>query len=181
LKIPKSIFTERLLLRCWNQDDADELLPILKNNIGHLKDWIPERVASPVPLPELKIRLAEFINNFESEKEFRYAIFSLDEKTLLGEVSLFPRSDTKRVNLKDADRVEIGYWLRSDITGRGYATEASKAMMDLSISILKMNRIEIRCDADNLPSAAIPKKLNFILAETKEDADPNKMVWYLEV
>lgn len=181
MKIPESIFTERLLLRCWKQDDAKELLPILKMNVEHLKDWIPERISSPVPPADLRKRLNSFIIDFDNEKEFRYAIFSIDEKTLLGEVSLFPRSDTKRVKLKDADRVEIGYWLRSDITGRGYATEASKAMIDLSISILKMKRIEIRCDADNLPSAAIPKKLGFILAETKEGADPNKMVWYLEV
>lgn len=93
---------------------------------------------------------------------------------------MFPRSESGRVQLDVADRVEIGYWLRSDVTGKGYATEASKAMMDLSISILKMNRIEIHHEADNLPSASVPKKLGFKLSEKGEGEDESKMVWYYE-
>jgi len=180
LKVPESILTERLLLRCWKVSDAEKLLPILKSNVDHLKDWIPERVSAPAPLTELKRRLTSFNNDFISQKEFRFAIFSNEEKELFGEVSLFPRSADERVHLNIADRVEIGYWLRSDATGLGYAMEASKAMIELSNSFLKMKRIEIRCDAANVPSAAIPKKLGFILAEIMPDQDPDKMIWFLE-
>jgi RimJ/RimL family protein N-acetyltransferase len=43
-----------------------------------------------------------------------------------------------------------------------------------------MKRIEIRCDAANVPSAAIPKILGFILSEIVPDQDPDKMIWFIE-
>jgi len=180
VKIPDSILTERLLLRCWKVRDAEKLLPILKSNVDHLKDWILERISALAPLTELKRRLTSFNNDFISQKEFRFAIFLKDEKELFGEVSLFPRSADERVNLNIADRVEIGYWLRSDATGSGYAMEASKAMIELSTSLLKMKRIEIRCDAANVPSVAIPKRLGFILSEIMPVQDLDKMIWFME-
>ena len=167
-------------MRCWKLRDAEILLPILKSNVDHLKDWIPERVSAPAPVTELKRRLTSFINDFIAQKEFRFAIFSKDEKELLGEVSLFPRSADERVHLNIADRVEIGYWLKADATGFGYAIESTKAMIDISINVLEIKRVEIRCDADNLSSVAIPKKLGFILEEIKPKFDPKKMIWFFK-
>ena len=34
----------------------------------------------------------------------------------------------------------------------------------------RLTHVEIRCDARNLPSAAIPKRLGFVLAATLPDA-----------
>ena len=63
----------------------------------------------------------------------------------------------------DADRAEIGYWLRSDMTGQGLVSEAVRAVLDVASSLSKVSRVEIRCDARNLPSAAVPRRLGFAL------------------
>ena len=53
-------------------------------------------------------------------------MFTLRERKLLGEVALFPRAAAGRVLFADADRVELGYWLRADETGRGLVAAAAK-------------------------------------------------------
>jgi RimJ/RimL family protein N-acetyltransferase len=175
--VPKSIQTKRLLLRCWESDDAEILSPVLQSNFEHLKEWIPERISKPASLAELELRLSGFKSDFNAGKEWRFAIFTSDEMTLLGEVSLFPRNKDGRVNFEFADRVEIGYWLRSDVTGKGYATEAAEAMFILSKSLKSIKLVEIRCDSENVPSAAVPNRLGFQLAQPDE-LKPGKMVWY---
>ncbi len=88
---------------------------------------------------------------------------------LLGELSLFPRSATARVPLAESDRVEMGYWLRLDENGHGFVTEAARAALDVAASIERFTCVEIRCDARNEKSSAIPKRLGFQLARTIVD------------
>ena len=160
------IRTARLLLRPWVADDAAALLPVLEANRSHLKPWIPARVSEPAPLPVLAERLAAFAADFAADREWRYALLSPDDGRVLGEVSLFPRSSEGRVPFTAADRAEIGYWLRADVTGRGLASEAAQAMVDLALTMPALRSVEIRCDARNAASGAVPRRLGFALTET---------------
>lgn len=164
--LPEQFRTDRLLLRRWRAADAAALAPVLEANVAHLAPWIPWRVAEPVPPPELAARLAGFAEGFDAGREWRYGLFLPDGATPLGELSLFPRSAAGRVPLAEADRVEIGYWLRADMTGRGLVTEAVRAALDLAAMLPGMRSVEIRCDARNAPSAAVPRRLGFELTET---------------
>lgn len=57
--------------------------------------------------------------------------------------------------------MEIGYWLRPDVEGRGFVSEMVKLMTGFAFAHLKAERIEIRCDAVNTRSAAVPRRLGF--------------------
>ncbi len=153
-------------MRPWRAEDASALHPILVANWKHLGPWIPARVATPVPVPELEVRLAGFGDDFASGREFRYGLFAPDGREVLGEAGLYPRSATRRVPLSQASCVELGYWLRADLTGQGLVTEASRALVALAETLPQLTHVEIRCDARNAPSAAIPKRLGFTLATT---------------
>ena len=153
-------------MRPWRAEDAMALQPILEANWEHLGPWIPARVATPVPVPELARRLAGFGDDFATAREFRYGLFSPDEREVLGEAGLYPRSASARVPYAAADRVELGYWLRADLTGRGLVTEATRALMAIAVRMPRMVLAEIRCDARNAPSAAIPRRLGFVLETT---------------
>ena len=85
---------------------------------------------------------------------------------MLGEAGLYPRSATGRVPLSEATCIELGYWLRADLTGRGLVTEASRALIAVAQSLRGLTHMEIRCDSRNEPSAAIPKRLGFALTST---------------
>ncbi len=53
---------------------------------------------------------------------------------------------------------EIGYWCRTSMTGRGYTTEAVKALLRLAYAAPDVHRIEIRCDPLNRASARVIRK-----------------------
>ena len=166
MPLPVELRTPRLLLRPWREDDAAALHPILQANQAHLGPWIPARIATPIPIPELARRLAGFAADFASAREWRYALFGPNEGEPLGEVGLYPRSATARVPYADADRAELGYWLRADATGQGLVTEAARAVLAVAATLPRISHIEIRCDARNAPSAAVPRRLGFVLAST---------------
>ena len=171
MTIPIELRTERLLLRPWRAGDAAALHPILEANWTHLGPWIPARVATPAPVPELAARLSGFEADFAADREWRYGMFSADAHEVLGEIGLYPRSATTRVAYRDADRIELGYWLRADCTGRGYVTEAARALIGVASLLPRVGCIEVRCDPRNTASAAVPRRFGFTLAATVEDAD----------
>lgn len=173
---PAALRTARLRLRAWRAGDAAALLPILEANQTHLTGWIPAYVSSVVPLPELEQRLAGFGEDFAANRNWRFAIFDQAAR-IMGEADLFGRSDTARVPIGQATRLEIGYWVRHDETGRGYASEAARALVQLGRQMSGIEAIEIRCDPRNANSYAVAQRLGFRHERTAEDT----MVWVLEL
>ena len=170
MTVPTQIRTSRFLLRPWQARDAALLQPVLAENWEHLSPWIPRRVADPATVSEVEQRLEAFAADFANELKWRYGMFAHDEQTVFGEVDLFPRDSVERVTYLAADRAEIGYWVRKDMTGRGLVTEGVEAIMGVARGLERIGRLEIRCDAANLASSAIPKRLGFALDRTIEEA-----------
>jgi RimJ/RimL family protein N-acetyltransferase len=61
----------------------------------------------------------------------------------------------------------IGYWLRTDRTGRGLATDASATLVGAALALPGVSRVELRCDEANVRSAAIARRLGFALVRTE--------------
>jgi RimJ/RimL family protein N-acetyltransferase len=175
--IPLTLRTARLLLRPWTPEDAAALHPVLSANVAHLGSWIPRHVSRPVPPAELAARLTGFAADFAALRAFRFAMLTPDGTRVLGEADLFPRAATGRVPLADADRAELGYWLDNAATGQGLATEATRALFDVAATLPGMTHVEIRCDAANEASAAIPRRLGFHLASVEGETQ----VWRKEL
>ena len=180
--VPDHLRTERLLLRRWRPEDAALLQPVLAANVTHLQPWIPWHVAEPLPEDQLAVRLAGFAADFDAGRQWVYGILAADAGTVYGGVGLYPRAGGGRVPFDAADHVEIGYWLRADVTGQGYATEAAGAVATLADALPGMTRLEIRCDARNMRSAAVPQRLGFRHARTLGTRAPGEppsalMIW----
>lgn len=158
---PPRLRTERLVLRRWSPDDAPLLHPVLDANAAHLTPWVPAPVVACEPLPALEARLARWAADFDAGREWLYGVFPPEEHEVVGGVGLYPRGPAGRVPFDAADHVELGYWLRADATGRGWATEAVQAALTVACALPGMSRVAIRCDARNVRSAAIPARLGF--------------------
>lgn len=74
-----------------------------------------------------------------------------DSGKLIGTCGLFVESDEHR-------RAGMGYTLNRAHWGRGYTTEAVKAMIDYGFSQLEYNRLEAMCFLDNFASARVMEK-----------------------
>ena len=80
------------------------------------------------------------------------AVETLDDGKLVGEVSLIWRS-------VEARQGEMGWIFHPAFQGRGYASEAANAMLDLGFTAGDLHRIFARCDARNEPSWRLMERL----------------------
>ena len=58
---------------------------------------------------------------------------------------------------------EIGYWCRQSFEGKGYITEAVKGITRFGFEVMSAERIVIRCDEQNVRSAAVARRAGFTL------------------
>ncbi len=64
--------------------------------------------------------------------------------------------------------IEIGYWVRTDATGQGYATAAAKVLTGAGLALADVTHVEIHCDEANTRSAAVPRRLGYQLIRVDE-------------
>lgn len=56
------------------------------------------------------------------------------------------------------DRAEIGYAIARRFWGRGYVTEAARGIIDFGFKRMGLNRIEARCEPENVGSSRVMEK-----------------------
>ena len=149
------IRTERLLIRCKRPADAPLLKRAVDSSLDHLRQWMPWAMQEPSELWVIEERIAGFQREFQRGEDRTYAIFNPEETEILGGIGLHPG--------EFPGTLELGYWLRTDQTGQGLATEAAAALTQAAFTELGAKRIEIRCDPRNFRSARIPERLGFRL------------------
>ncbi len=66
--------------------------------------------------------------------------------------------------------LEIGYWIDTGHTQRGYAGEAARLLTEAALALPGISRVEIHCDQANHVSARIPPSLGYRLDRIEEDA-----------
>jgi ribosomal-protein-serine acetyltransferase len=73
---------------------------------------------------------------------------------------------------------EVGYWLRSDMSGRGLMTEAAAAVVEYSFAELGIHRLELRAGVENYPSLRVAEKLGFRRGGLLRHASRNAWAYY---
>lgn len=144
------IRTERLLLRPFAPGDLDALVAIHGDPdvVRFLYDGVRTH-------EDLRPVLEEKATRTELAKEgdsLNLAAVAAETGELVGDVVLFWRSEEHRMG-------EVGYILNPAHAGRGYATEASRALLRLGFEELGLHRIVGRLDARNAASARVLERL----------------------
>ena len=80
--------------------------------------------------------------------------------TLRGDGSLIGNCGLRRKPGNDWE-ADLGYELAPECWGRGYATEAAGALVNLGFRELALDRISSWCIAENTPSARVLERLGF--------------------
>lgn len=151
---PICLFTSRLLIRCWQPEDAPHLREAIEVSLDHLQPWLPWAASEPSDVATVRERIARFVRDFRSGADFVYGIFDRDRNEVLGGTGLHPRNQV--------DDLEIGYWLRKSATGRGLATESTRALTTAAFaSFPNLRTVTIVCDPANVRSAAVPARLGY--------------------
>ena len=143
-----SLFTERLLLRPWDDMDAEELLKLASNK--EIAQWCGWE-------PHTNIRDSLFaLHNFLETKE-TYAVCLKDNGQLVGSIGLM--FDT--VVAQNKDECELGFWIGEQYQRNGYAFEASQALIERAFDELDVSEIYASYRIENIQSKRVLEKLGF--------------------
>jgi RimJ/RimL family protein N-acetyltransferase len=100
--------------------------------------------------------------------------FALIRKTdglLIGSCSLTINGQTNK-------QASMGYVLRRDVWGQGYATEGAKAVLDFGFQTLALHRIWATCRPDNIGSAKVMQKIGMEYEGRLKDDKFFRGEWY---
>jgi RimJ/RimL family protein N-acetyltransferase len=155
IDFPEEFTTERLVIRMPKPGDGQAVFEAINASIQELKPWMPfaqnNQSAQDV---ELNIREAHI--NFLKREDLRLLVFLKKTGELVASTGLH------RIDWS-VPKFEIGYWINSRFSGKGYMTEAVSGITDFAFRELKARRVEIRCDVKNKKSRAIPERLDYSL------------------
>lgn len=153
-EFPFSFTTERLMIRGLLPGDGPIMRTAVLESAEELRPWMPwaVNVASP---EEYEVLAREGHLKFLAREDLGLMLFLKGTDTLVG------RSGLHRINW-DVPKFEIGYWVHSAHARRGYITEAVEGITRFAFAELGARRVEIRCDAKNVRSAAVAQRLGFI-------------------
>ena len=144
------IRTERLALRPFTRGDVDAVFAYRRR-----EDVARYLFDVPLSRDECALAVQQRIGQIALEQEGDKIILAVELAqggALIGEVSLIWRST-------DARQGEVGWIFDPDHHGRGYATEAANAMLDLAFGPGDMHRVAARCDVRNEASWRLMQRI----------------------
>ena len=170
---PYRIETERLVIRCYEPDDAPLLKSAVDASVEHLRPWMPWARFEPQTIDEKVELCRSFRGQFDLDQNYVYGIFSPDESELIGGAGFHPRSDE--------GSLEIGYWVAAGALGQGIATEVTAVETRVGFEVCGLDRIDIQVEPRNERSLRIPRKLGFTeegtlrrRLEPSDDGEPRR-------
>ena len=146
-----TLFTERLVLRQMNHDDADEVY-FLRSDDEMLK-YVGRPKATSV---DEIIKWIEMVNDSIFKNEgINWAISLKEDPKLIGIIS-FWRID------KQHYRAEAGYVLHPNYQKKGIMDEALKAILHYGFHALKLHSVEANIDPENTASKLLLERNGFV-------------------
>ena len=164
------IRTDRLLLRRFEGADLDAFHAY--HSLAETARFLPGPAKSYTKSMEYVGKYANFV--YEKEGDWlSLAIEAKEEPGLLGEVVL--------KWLPGRGQAEVGWSMAPQARGKGYATEAATAVLDLGFGELGLRRVEARLDELNTASAALCQRLGMRLEARHVDKWFYKDQWATEL
>jgi RimJ/RimL family protein N-acetyltransferase len=144
------IVTERLALRPFSRGDVDAVYSYRSR--ADVSEYLFDHPMTHEECAEaVRARTGQVAFSGEGDK-IVLAAERREDLRLVGEVSLIWRS------VPDL-QAELGYIFHPDVHGRGYASEAARALLAFGFEVMGLHRIYARCDARNGASERVMQRL----------------------
>lgn len=147
LELPH-IKTERLIMSSPHVSDLEKIKSILNTNEDYSKNTV--NIPYPYTIENAKfwLNLAEV--GIKNQNQFIFVIRLKNTNELIGGIDL-------GVN-KQFHKAELGYWLDKKHWNNGFATEATKAIINFGFKELNLKRIFATHFEENLSSGRVMEK-----------------------
>ena len=150
-----TISTSRLLLRPIRVADAETIWPHVSDpEISLYMSWNPHR-----SIEETRTFIADVERRALEGGAFTWAIVERESGRIIGLVSLIAILRTHRA--LRYDKAELAYWIGRPYQGRGFATEACRAIIQYAFANLSLHKITVAHDLLNDASGKLISRLGF--------------------
>jgi ribosomal-protein-alanine N-acetyltransferase len=139
----KNIETERLLLRKWNLNDAEDVFQYCGD-----KTIVPDPHKS---VEQTKNELEKWIKNYDKISTYEWGIELKNIRKIIGVIFVVAKDDTN-------ESCTIAYTLAKNYWNNGYATEALKSILKYLLIDVGYNRIDGGHFSDNPASGKVMGK-----------------------
>jgi ribosomal-protein-serine acetyltransferase len=153
--------TPRFIIRPFRRRDVGPMHDAVRTSLPELEEWLPWAIGYDRSVAHRFIR--DSASAWNDARAFDFAIRLHEEPDFhVGNISVWPTSPTNRVG-------EIGYWIRSDLTGEGIGTEVTARAIQVGFEELNHHKIVLRIAVGNERSDRIAKRLGFTFEGTLRD------------
>lgn len=165
-----NIVTERLVLRPLKLEDELDLYEYQSNSeIVKYIPW-PARTLEQVQQALIKVISENKTQLLEIGDSINLAWELKSNKKVIGQSNL-------NLISKNDKTAEIGYVTHQDFQGKGFAYEASYALLNFGFSVCNLHRIVANIDTRMKPSAKLAEKLGMRLEATFIESEFFKGDW----
>ena len=152
--------TKRLILRRWEESDAESLYEYAKDpDVGPIAGWPPHKsVAESLDV------IRNVFNGAEA-----YAICLKSDGKAIGAIELKLNGHTDLTERDD--ECELGYWLGKSFWGQGVMPEAAREILRHAFEDLRMQKVWCAYYDGNTKSKRVQEKCGFRYQWTTKDVD----------
>lgn len=122
-------------------------------SLPELQEFMDWAADEPTSLAAKQDWLGDREAAWDEGREFNFVMVDRETDEVIGVCGLMARIGP--------GALEIGYWVRSDHTGRGVATEAARLLTEAASTVPGVGHVEIRHDLANVASGRVPEKLGY--------------------
>ena len=146
--LSKKLESDLVILQKYTVEDVSELFEAITVSRDRVYPWLPWCHPN-YTIAETEKWLNTRPQRWQEGKEYGFSIRDREGK-IVGGCGIGIGSQSWFGNL--------GYWLRTGFTGKGYATAATKLLAEFGIKDLQLKRIEIKVSAENFSSQKVAER-----------------------
>ena len=158
MNLPESLETERLMLRVPHAGDGGRLLVAVRESLPELRRFLASLpwVSEEPTLASCETYCRKAHADFLARRDLPFLLLDKTSGEVVGASGLHRMVWT-------TPKFEVGYWGRTAHRGRGFVSEAVRALAGWAFSDLGAVRVELITDALNAESRRVAERCHFVL------------------
>jgi ribosomal-protein-alanine N-acetyltransferase len=152
---PPVVAGDGLFLRMPSLGDCLAWTELRAESRSFLTPWEPTWPADDLTRTAFRRRVRRYHLEVRDDRAYPFLIFRQTDYALLGGITL---SNVTRGMTQTAT---LGYWIGRRHAGRGYMTNAVRAIVPFAFGSLRLHRLEAACLAHNTASMRLLERIGF--------------------